>query len=339
MSAFILLPLTAGFAQTTQTLNFQVAGKARSSVVHVPSGISKPAIVFFLHGAGGSGAGFENDTKGDAVADAEKFIAAYPSGIGGNWDYSDGSVDFTFIKALIDTLEARYHVDRNKVYVTGFSMGGGMTFALGCKYADIFAAIAPVSAAGAACTLGRKVPLFLTFGTNDMYPTSNYMAAVARWAGMDGCSSTPAITRPYPASNPSSGVTRITFGPCEDGTYVIADSIQGEGHQWPAANRLNQAEEVWMFFKQFSLSGATAVHRHTAATGRETVSAAYASGMVRMQGIGEKCRAKVTDTKGRLISAAAAVRGHFPFRGRPSGVYMVTVIGNNRPFLLKIVIP
>ncbi len=60
---FIISLAAAGFAQTTLTLNFQVAGKARSSVVHVPSGISKPAIVFFLHGAGGNGPGFENDTK------------------------------------------------------------------------------------------------------------------------------------------------------------------------------------------------------------------------------------------------------------------------------------
>jgi polyhydroxybutyrate depolymerase len=46
--------------------------------------------------------------------------------------------------ALIDTIDARYHIDRNSVYVSGFSKGGGVTFALACKYADAFAAIAPV---------------------------------------------------------------------------------------------------------------------------------------------------------------------------------------------------
>jgi poly(3-hydroxybutyrate) depolymerase len=305
----------------------------------VPSGISKPAIVFFLHGAGGNGPGFENDTKGDAVADKEKFIAAYPSGISGNWDYADGSDDFTYMKALIDTIDDRYHVDRNRVYVTGFSMGGGMTFALGCKYADIFAAIAPVSAAGSACTPSRKVPLLLTFGTSDLYPTSTFMAAITRWVATDGCTGSPTITRPYPASNPSSGVTRISYGPCAEGTYVIADSISGEGHQWPAANRLNQSQEVWDFFKQFALGGTTALQQPQASPTHAPVSVSYSSGAVCLRGFGEKSRVKVFDTRGRQVAATTVVQSQFAFKDKPGGVYMVVVGGNGRPAAIKIAVP
>jgi poly(3-hydroxybutyrate) depolymerase len=327
----------AGF---TQTLNFQVAGKARSCVVHVPSGISKPAIVFFLHGAGGSGAGFENDTKADDVADKEKFIAAYPSGISGNWDYADGSSDFTFMLALIDTIDTRYQIDRNRVYVSGFSMGGGMTFALACKYADVFAAIAPVSAAGTACTPKRAIPVFLTFGTNDMYPTSTFMAGVNRWVTLNGCPSTPQITRPYPASNPQSKVTRITYGPCSQGTYVVADSISGQGHQWPSSTNLNQAEEVWTFCKQFSLNSNTAIGKQTlAAIAREPVTASYSSGVVHLQGAGEKSQVRVMDTRGRLVATAVAAQRQFDFKNRSSGVYLIMVSGNEYPVALWVVVP
>ena len=41
-AAAVFLLETAGFAQTTQTITFNVAGKTRSGVVHVPSGTSKP---------------------------------------------------------------------------------------------------------------------------------------------------------------------------------------------------------------------------------------------------------------------------------------------------------
>jgi poly(hydroxyalkanoate) depolymerase family esterase len=333
---FVVSLAAAGF---TQTLNFQVAGKARSCAIHVPSGISKPAIIFFLHGAGGSGAGFENDTKADAVADKEKFIAVYPSGISGNWDYSDGSSDFTFMLALIDTLDARYHIDRNRVYVTGFSMGGGMTFAIACKYADVFAAIAPVSAAGTTCTPKRAIPVFLTFGTKDMNPTSTYMAAVSRWVTLNGCSGAPQITRPYPSSNPQSGVTRITYGPCTQGTYVVADSIQGEGHMWPEAARLNQAEEVWAFCKQFSLASSTAVRQQTCSAVRQPIAASYSSGTIHLQGIGEKCRVQVIDTRGRLVAAATAVKNQIAFKDKPGGVYVVMAEGSDRPAAIRMVIP
>jgi len=342
LSVGIFSAAIAGFTQTSQTLNFQVAGKARNCVVHVPSATSKPAVVFFLHGAGGSGAGFQNDTKADVVADREKFIAAYPSGISGNWDYSNGSQDFTFMMALIDTIDARYKIDRNKVYVTGFSMGGGMTFALGCKYADVFAAMAPTSAAGTACTPSRKIPLLLTFGTNDLYPVANFMTAINRWVGLDSCPATPVVTRPYPSSNPQSAVTRLTYGPGKDGVEVVADSIHGGTHEWPmdTKTKVNNSEEVWAFFKQFTLKGAvTPIIGQPIPISREVLSASYGSGIVRLQGLRGINRVHVFDIKGSLVVDAADFQAQFAFKNKPSGVYMIVVSGNEQFAALRIVIP
>jgi len=336
MVSFIVLVTTHGFSQT---LNFQVAGKPRSCVVHVPTGISNPATIFFLHGAGGSGAGFANDTKADAVADREKFIAAYPSGIGGNWDYADGSNDFTFIKALIDTIDKRYFIDRNRIYVTGFSMGGGMTFALGCKYADIFAAIAPVSAAGTACTPSRPIPVFLTFGTKDMYPTTNFITSLKRWAGIDSCPSTPVITRPYPATNAQSVVTRISYGPCAQGTEVIADSIRDGGHGWPtnAVTSVNQADEVWAFFKKFSLKSSTSLTRHTLASTHKPIAVSYSSGSIRITGTEDDIHMSILDIQGREI--ASTTHNHCVFINKPGGIYIVMVRAGSASVTYRFVLP
>lgn len=332
----IILLASVGF---TETINFQVAGKARNCVIHVPSGINKPAVVFFLHGAGGSGAGFENDTKADIVADREKFIAAYPSGVGGNWNYNDGSDDFTFIMALIDTIDARYHIDRNKLYVTGFSMGGGMTFALACKYSEIFAAVAPVSAAGSACTPKRKIPLLLTFGTKDMYPPANYMTAVNRWIGINGCPSTPSITRPYPSTNSQSKVTRLTYSPCSEGTEVIADSISGGPHEWPMDTRtkVNNSEEVWAFFKKHSLNKTNIVSQHSNTAMHSNITLSYSSGIVDLQGVGERIQVLVMDIKGRLVTISR--QNQFVFKDKPSGLYVVLVNSINGYAVLRMVIP
>lgn len=49
---------------------------------------------------------------------------------------------------LLHAVERRYRVDRRRVYVTGFSIGGYATFDLASAYPRRFAAIAPVAAGG-----------------------------------------------------------------------------------------------------------------------------------------------------------------------------------------------
>ncbi len=334
----------SGFAQTTTTLSFQLSGQTHSCVVHVPSGINKPPLVLFIHGANGSGAEFENDTKGDATADQDKFIAAYPSassdGSTGTWNDMYGTTNFPFFLAIIDTLDARYHIDRNRVYMTGFSQGGIISFVAGCNYSDVFAAVAPVSGhSNTTCTLTRPVPMFMTFGTNDITAPPTFIADLDIWTNLDSCPSTPTITRPYPATNPNSGVTRISYGPCAQGSYVVADSIQGEGHQWPAANRLNQSNEVWAFFKQFSLNNPTEVRLLKLNAARDPISATYLSGIVRLRGVGENTRVLVRNTKGGAIAATVTRQGQFPFKGQPSGVYMVTVRASDGFHATKFIVP
>jgi polyhydroxybutyrate depolymerase len=348
----ILVALLAarGFTQTTQTWSIKVNGNTRSCVVHVPSGIDKPALVYFVHGAFGSGAGFENDTKGDVTADREKFIAVYPSassnGGSGTWADMYGTSDFPFYLKIRDTINARYHIDTNRVYMTGFSQGGMISFVAGCSFSNIFAAVAPVSGhSGTTCNLKRPVPVFMTFGTKDMGvvngDVSSFLNDLKVWLKLDSCPSTPTITRPYPSSNPNSVVTRITYGPCAQGSYVVVDSIQGGGHGWPTDTRtsVNQADEVWAFFKQFTLNPVTGVNQKTVAAIREPVSASYSSGIVRLQGVSDKCIVKIINTKGITVSTESAVQHQFTFKNKPSGVYVVKVIDNNRPFSLRMIIP
>jgi predicted peptidase len=50
--------------------------------------------------------------------------------------------------ALLEEVARRSRVDRNRVYLTGLSMGGYATWALGLAYPEKFAAIAPVCGGG-----------------------------------------------------------------------------------------------------------------------------------------------------------------------------------------------
>lgn len=259
--ATVFLGLTSlGYAQS-QTLNLRVAGANRTATLYVPSGsLSKPALVFVLHGLGGDGPGMRSSTQMDKVADREKFIVAYPSAVGGTWDYASTKNDHTLLKAIIDSTVARYQVDRSRVYVSGFSQGGGMAVYAGFTDPDVYAAVAPVSSVGSgAPTPKRPIPIHLTFGTNDLYTPATFMASVAGWVKFDSCAAIPAIIRPYPAANANSVVTQITYGNCAQGTEIVVDSIKGGGHEWPnnSATKVSTSEEVWAFFKRFTLDRAT----------------------------------------------------------------------------------
>jgi poly(3-hydroxybutyrate) depolymerase len=345
VAAFMVSLSVGGFTQTTETKSFQVAGVPRTYIVHVPSGLSTtPPLVFNIHGYNIDGALFRSITQTDKVADREKFIIVYPSAINKSWNITTGGDDLTFLREIIDSIDVKYHIDRNRIYAAGFSMGGFMSFMLGCKYSDIFAAIAPVSGLlpSGTCTLKRPVPMFLKFGTNDVATVDKFMASVNSWLKLDSCPSTPVVTRPYPSSNPKSKVTRLYYGPCAQGSEVVVDTVAGGTHDWVlnADTNVNTNEEVWAFLKNFSLKGNTAIHRQIFSAARDVITASYCSGIVRLQGVGEKCMVRVIDTKGKLVGNAAAVQDQFAFKDKPSGVYVVMVSGNDMPVTtLRMVVP
>ena len=72
------------------------------------------------------------------------FIVLTPYGRGEVAGYN-GLAEQDVLRAM-DDVERAYNVDKNRVYLTGLSMGGGGTWHLGLRYPDRFAAIVPVCA-------------------------------------------------------------------------------------------------------------------------------------------------------------------------------------------------
>ncbi|MBW8887613.1 MAG: hypothetical protein JF616_07630 [Fibrobacteres bacterium] len=336
----------SAFAQS-QNLTMRIGGTARKYILYAPTGLAaQPPLVYVIHGFNMSGQQEVQLTQMNKVADREKFLVVYPDALPDSnnqqsWNMS-GPNDFNFILAIIDSVDAKYHIDKNKVYASGFSQGGFMSFQLGCRYADKFAAIAPVSGLlTGACNVTRPVPMFLTFGTADVATPDNFMKSVDAWVKMIGCPAAPKVTSPYPASNAKSVVTRLDYAPCKDGSEVIADSVQGGPHEWPmnTTTKVNNSEEVWAFFKKFTLSGSAAISPPATGAGKAYPSAFYSNGIVRLQGAGKTAAVRIVDSRGALMAAAPAGRTELEFQAEPSGVYQVLVKDDVRSYALKIVVP
>lgn len=130
------------------------ATTSRPYRLHVPAQLPagpRPLVVL-LHGGTQDGAAFADATGFDALADAHGFIALYPEQITAanplrywNWfdraDQQRGAGEPSILVGLVEEIAARHEIDRNRVYVAGFSAGAAMSSVLGATYPDVFAGI------------------------------------------------------------------------------------------------------------------------------------------------------------------------------------------------------
>jgi hypothetical protein len=257
----------------------------------------------------------------------------------------NGTSDYPFLLAIIDTVDARYHIDRNRVYCTGFSQGGFISFGAGILYSDIFAAVAPVSGHVPSCskpnTLKRPVPVFFTFGTNDVSNVASFMSDRDICLKYDTCQGTTVkVTRPYPSTNSQSVISRTEYT-CAQGTVVAYDSIIGGGHEWAMDTRtkVNTTEEVWKFLKQYSLKGSTVAINPMKSEQNNSISASFSVGKICFQGVKDNSIVRVTDVKGRVIAIGQVANHNLEFKNKSGGIYFVSVSGDTRVNTFKIIKP
>jgi len=234
----------------------------RTYRVHRPATLAaKPGLVVVLHGSFGGAFQAETTTGFDVEADRLGWIAVYPDGVADGWDAfgsgptwgnHPGADDVVFIRQVIDVFLARDHVDPDRVYVTGHSRGGMMSYRLGCELSGLVAAIAPVSgnmatASGSAdvpCAPINPISVLATHGTADgTIPMaggkvdiifSPMADVIARWRALNTCAeaSTVAVdgsttTTAWACAGGSTVETRIQAGGCHcwtsDDSRAIAD--------------------------------------------------------------------------------------------------------------------
>jgi polyhydroxybutyrate depolymerase len=257
------------------------SGQKREYVLYVPKSYDRARptpLVISLHGAATGPATQMGISQWNRVADQHGFIVVYPSGTGFPkvWPMEPEATlqaDVRFISDLIDKLEAAYNIEAARIYVNGFSNGGGMTFALSCTLSDRIAAVGMVGAAQLLswrwCTDSRPVPMIAFHGTADRFAPYNggsspiapgtfpsVPAWTENWARRNRCGSNPA------ESVVAADVTRLEYKDCADDAAVVLYTLRGTGHQWPGgkpfpesfagptSNSIDASSVMWEFFVQ-----------------------------------------------------------------------------------------
>ena len=261
--------------------------RERTFFVHLPPSINaqkKFPLVIVLHGGGGSAEGTMKQTGMSAKADQENFIAVYPNGTGRNDDklltWNSGNCcgyaldnkidDAGFLRALIAQLVKDYPIDSKKIFATGISNGGMMSYRLACEASDLVAAIAPVAGAlNNACNPANPVSVVAFHGTADEnvlynggapkkqadpHPRVDKSVAYAMnfWSSRNNCSAVPQRVE-------NGNAVRDEYSGCVGNTSVVLYTLKGGGHSWPGGERMaifldppfkgiSATDAMWEFF-------------------------------------------------------------------------------------------
>lgn len=236
--------------------NITVNGTQRSYILYVPKnlGENRPLLIS-CHGMNQDPDYQKNMLQIETVADTAKFLTVFPNGIDKAWDIS-GSRDINFITALIDKMVTQYKIDRNRVYLSGFSMGGMFTYHAMNRIPDKIAAFAPISGYPMGGTTAnsnvRPLPIIHTHGTSDdVVGFSGVQGALNAWIRHNGCPTSAKVTQRY---RNAAHITRRVWGPGNEGVEVVLMEMAGKGHWISNDNGVKTGDEIWRFCSRYSLN-------------------------------------------------------------------------------------
>ena len=256
MAACFMLPSSA-------QEKLKVGGTEREYKIYVPKdlGAMRPLLIS-CHGMNQDAAYQMGMLDIKSVADTAKFVTVFPEGIGKSWDLS-GNRDINFMLAIIDEMVEKYDIDRGRVYLSGFSMGGMFTYHAMNKIADRIAAFAPISGypmGGATASPNvRPIPIIHTHGTSDDVVTfSNVKKNLNVWIKHNGCPETAEVTKKY---RNAAHITRHVWGPGNDNVEVVLMEMANKGHWISNDNGIKTGDEIWRFCSRYSIEVADPVEK------------------------------------------------------------------------------
>lgn len=270
-----------------------VDGKARTYTVNLPPNYYEAdnfSLVIAMHGGGGSAEQFESTSLLTNKANAAKFIVVYPEGVqsdgilkartwnaGSCCDYAveKNINDVQFISELISSLLSEYKINAKKVYATGHSNGGMMSYRLACELSGKIAAIAvsgctlmvtqpcnpshPVPVLHMHSYLDENVPYKGGIGVG---PSKAYNhpvdSGLAVFSAINACSNKAQVV----VDNADYTLTKWTN--CNNAVTIQWYMTKDGGHAWPGglpgspmgdtpSTVISANDLLWEFFQQYQL--------------------------------------------------------------------------------------
>ena len=266
----ILIRFTHSVSGEIVRSHFDYDGFRRNYILFLPQNVhANMSVILCLHALNQDANLFMNYTAMNSVADTAGFMAVYPEGISGDWTcggiYGNPDIDDVgYISALIDTINAYYDIDMNRIYCCGFSRGAQMTYELVSQIGRRFAAVGGVASPINESTISyfkpfRPFPVILCYGKEDRQYGE---ITLDFWLNYNQCP-LKADTVLFPDVDPADNCTveKISFTNCSNETNILFYNVINGGHHWPGGTYgtwsdnlnkdINFGSEVWNFFNNY----------------------------------------------------------------------------------------
>lgn len=258
LSIFLLCALACALsihAYKQQKVTIKVNGENREMQVYTPNTVSSNLPLMIVTHGMNQDAGYQASCDHMyELIDKEKFIIAYLQGIDRTWD-TGGTKDRDFVFQTIDELYAKYNINKNRVYWSGFSMGSALIYHCMADAVDKIAAFAPTSGIAFGgkewqrCSKPVNVIHCHAYG-DDVFKYNDwdihgYVQSLAK--DLDKCKDYKK-TANYRTPGGNTGDKEV-WSNGENGTTVELFSYNANWHNPSTGN----SQEIWNFCKQFSL--------------------------------------------------------------------------------------
>lgn len=285
LSIFYLPTLIFG----QQTINGSIIhdGLQRDFILYVPENYTADnavPLVFNFHGYTSNANEQMNYGDFRSIADTAGFIIVHPNGTVDNlgnthWNVGWGTStvdDIGFTESLIDTLALDYNINFERIFATGMSNGGFMSYTLACELSDKIAAIASVTGSmnvgqSNTCNVEHQIPVMEFHGTADgvvPYNGNSIFAStesvIDYWVNFNNCNLVPVFTE-LPDVDPTDGSTveHYLYEDGDNGAEVEHFKILNGAHTWPGSvfggagtnNDIDASVEIWTFFTKYDING------------------------------------------------------------------------------------
>jgi polyhydroxybutyrate depolymerase len=281
--------------------DMEVDGEDRNFLIHVPEsydGSEAVPVVFMLHGSSGNGEKFYNISGWVQMSEREGFIAVFPTALeypiaenngrlSTKWSAEGLEVDVVpgteikddipFFREMIQLCKESFAIDASRIYVSGFSNGGGFVKSrLLPQMSDEFAAFSTCGNIGIPIFIpmqDERIPPFqilsgtrddrtiAAFGLMEELPlqAAELFAIPTAWAWTQNLLDMLSLDSSYSEMPMPPQYNQISFSnTLDDGSqelvYIVVNGLQ---HRYPNGSNnphnVRAVELIWPWFTQFKL--------------------------------------------------------------------------------------
>ena len=219
-------------------------------------------LVVVVHGLGFDAERMAAATRWPEFAAGHRVVVAFAEGIEASFNagpccggaVADDIDDVGYLESVIDAVANLYPVDRSRVFLTGHSNGGMMTYRFACEHPELIAGAASVAGTMLTpCAPAVPVSFLQISGRDDtVVPISggessapglgtfpSVVDSVSAMAAAAGCA--PPVNRQF------GGVDSTEWNDCADGTRVAFDVVPA-AHEYPELGAYSSTERIVTFW-------------------------------------------------------------------------------------------